>query len=148
MEIIKVNKKDLIFNNVDNVSFKSKLPLLINQYNEVIFGNCIKDSYDSEVKCIRIESYALLVETLKAFEEAIVKENSFERFNNIENELQRYLSEYFDKNEKLTFFETNELKEKRCISNTHFRKPPAYNFHKGKKNKEQEENYNLFTFEE
>lgn len=146
LEIITVEKSKLIFNDTATVDHKSKLPLLINQYNEVVLGNCIKDSYGEEVKCIRIKTDPYEFNTFTSLERYLVEENNLGRFNDIEVEIGKYLREYFSNVEVMSLF---EIRETRCITESLFIKPPAYNFDKGKKKDKdnEDEDFNLFNFE-
>lgn len=148
LEIIKKNKKDLIFYDTDIINFKSKLPLLIDSDNNVIAGNCLRNNFkeDEVIDCIVLKnSNDFIADMLYEIENEVVAENKIERFYAIENELRDFIKNENSEIEILSLF---NFKETRCITKERFIKPPPYNFKKHKKKEEVNDEITLFNFEE
>ena len=145
MQIKLIPKSLLIINDsICKLDFLPKTYLLIDENNKVLLGNSFVHLMKENIYCIIIKNHKLLEISCFEFEEEIVKENSVERINNIVNEINKYVRKYKSQQQLMSF--DFDLTEYRTIENVHFDKPPAYNFHKGKR-KEEKEEYNLFSEE-
>ena len=145
MEIIQVKKEDLKFNDLPHIKFKTTLPLLINQNNEVLLGNSIKNNYLNLVDCIKIQANNYLRYCLYNLEKTLIEENDLTRLYSFEKEIREYINcELLEVNSESLF----DYKETGFIDETRYNKPPAYNFekHNTKKNNKQEEDKNVDLF--
>lgn len=114
------------------------VPLLIDKDFNVLIGNCLrKESLFSEVNVIQIENDVFLKKVLKGVELALIAENDLKRFHTIEKEIKEYLSSQSQNYDQNDLF--NVGKETKTIEETSFFKPPDYNFSKGKRKKESDE---------
>lgn len=143
MKIELIDKNELIINeDILKLDTPLKTYLLINENNEVILGNSFIHLI-SECYCIRVKDSKVLKLSCYEFENEIVKENNKERIINIVNEVNSYIRDYMDNKKSLDF--DFDLKETRGIEDVEFIKPPAYNFEKHTKKKEENNEYNLFS---
>lgn len=145
MEILKIKKNELIFNNLPDLTFKSKLPLLINQNNEVILGNSIKNCYGEEVSCIKINCIDFLKNCLYNIENELIKENNIDRLYEIEKELMEFIEKELKKEiEQITLF---DYKERNFITEENYNHLPEYDFvkHNLIRKKGDDESVNLFS---
>ena len=142
MKIEHIPKEKLIVNHdILKLDHPLKTYLLINESNEVILGNSFIHLIDN-CYCIRVKNSNILKISCYEFENEIVKENNKERIINIVNEINSYIRNYMNKTQDLDF--ELDLKELRTIEETEFIKPPAYNFKKHTKKKNEENDFNLF----
>lgn len=144
MEIIQVKKEELKFNDLPDIDFKTTLPLLINQNNEVLLGNSIKKCYNNFVDCIRISSNNFLKKCLYNLENSLIKENNIVRLYSIEKELKEYINKELLKFDEFTLF---DYKETGFINESNYKQLPEYDFikHNLVKKKEGEEIADLFS---
>ena len=133
MKTSKIDKLWLTFNEeVPTVDFNIKVPLIVDEKDNVLMGNCLRENINAldEIDVIIIHSDPFIKQVLKDLELAFVEENSMKRFNQIEKEVQTFLA-YIVRPVAENLFEFD--REHRTIEEVEFIKPPAYNFHKGKR---------------
>lgn len=147
MQVLSRKKKDLIWYDTDTISYKPKVPILIDKDNNVLLGNSFRDSFEKEeeIKCIIINGCEYNAEALYALENSVVAEKSIERCQRIEYGIREYLRGENDTSENLSFF---DLKVTDRITPENYIQPPPYNFHKGRKNTEGDNHPTLFDYEE
>jgi len=131
IEFINILVWKLNFNlDVPCTDFKTDLPLLINEKNDVVLGNSLRKNYGmmEEVKCIIIEQDKYLEKSLLDIELAVIEENSKDRYYAIEKELKKYLSDFKNDFELISLF--NIETEKDFITEENYLDPGDYDFTK------------------
>lgn len=147
MQIVTRKKKDLVFYDTETVDYKPNIPLLIDPQNNVLVGNSVRNSFmpDEDIPCIVMDASEYDAESLYLLEDCVAKENNLERYSDINYNLKQYIANESDKSENLVFFDLKVLDR---IIPENYIKPPPYNFHKGRKEVEEDDSPTLFDFEE
>lgn len=118
------------------------IPILYTRNGIEIFSNLAKNKN----KRILIDDNEILIFALQEFERALVEENNESRLKLLEKEFNYVLN--YGNNENIGF--DLDFKEIRTLEEVEYIQPPEYNFHKGKKQKddEQEGYRGIFSVEE
>lgn len=111
------------------------LPLLVDKDERVLLGNSLRKNFEltDHVDCIIIERDDYVLKPLEELETALVKDNEVHDVKRVAQGLKKYLSS-FKEVEAMRLFDLPV--EDRFITKENFKKPPDYNFDKGKKDKE------------
>lgn len=148
MKIVVRKKKELQFYDTKTIDYRTKLPFIIDEENNVLIGNSMRDSYekDEDIECIVIKGNDYLADALYFLEDSVAAEKSVDRYRQIDSDLRRYLADEKDTSENLSFFNLQVLE---TITPETYITPPPYNFEKGRKKVNDEDtDPTLFDFEE
>ena len=132
----------LNYKEINKLPVKINVPLLIDENDNVLLGNSLKDYYRNEINinCVIIKnSLAFRLEKwLYDLETYLIEENNIERYHNIESEIQNLLklATSSDLNDNLFILS----KETRTILDVEFDKPGKFKFKSSRKKEDEDDN--------
>ena len=132
----------LNYKEVNKLPIKINVPLLIDENDNVLFGNSLKEYYKNEpnINCIIIKnSLAFRLEKwLYDLELYLIEENNVERYHNIESEIQNLIKITTSSNSNDNLFILS--KETRTILDVEFDKPGKFKFKSSRKKEDEDDN--------
>lgn len=132
MKFYRCSKSFLRWKEMNQISLKWELPILIDPEHNVVLGNSFKDSLPDTIIVTVIDNNRRdsLFEAFYKIEEAVVKEGSEERIMLIRDRVREYLRVARRKEcETMSLF---DFRERRCITPELYIEPPPYEFNKHK----------------
>lgn len=113
------------------------LPFLIDTADNVILGNSMRGLYNltDKVDCIVVQYDKYIMQPLAEIEISLMEENDRNRIKQIESELKQHFRT-FDEIEHIRLFDLPP--DDTLITEDNFKRPPDYNFEKGKRKDESE----------
>lgn len=111
-------------NDVEQSEQKRTVPLLINKKNQVVLGNCFRESFEvlDEIDCLLLDD-PFEEKVLSELERMIMLECDRHRQIQIQEEIRSFIIDLQDKTEHLTLFELP--KEDKLITKENYIKPPT-----------------------
>lgn len=148
MKFYKCSKSLLKWKELPQVSYKWKMPILVNTELEVVLGNSLKDSLSDPVFVIMMDNNQreVLYQAFESIETCIAQENSLERISLLEEEIKNYL--IIARKPAPEFEPLVVFKERECVSQENYIEPPPYNFNKHKESSQTLFNGGNLLFEE
>lgn len=130
MKFYKVNKSQLKWTEMPQVTYKWNIPILIDNEMNVIAGNSLKECLDNNILVTVCDNYdrEVLFTAIREIEIKIAEENSYERIEMIYSELYNFFKE--TRKPKIETFSLFDVKEDRFITEENYIEPPAYDFDK------------------
>lgn len=138
MKFYKMKKSSLNFTEMNQLNYKWKYPILIDESNNVYLGNSLKESLSDEVIVIIIKENQMLKDDLIYIESKIVEENSEKRIRTIENEVYNYIMatrKPIYKEEKLFHYEDKGL----ITEENYIKMENSFRKHNGRISEDEEE---------
>lgn len=144
MKIYKVKKNMLKWKEINQISFKWNLPILIDNEFNVLAGNCLNNYLSNDILVVIVNKNEVLEKNLYYIEQKVIEENSEKRFHTIYSEVLGYFNELRKPEvEQVTLFD--EIKEKGIISEDNYiLRKDSFKSHGPKKN----EDYQIYLWEE
>lgn len=122
---------------------KLDIPLLVDEKDRVLLGNSLRKNFEltEEIECIIIKTDDYMLRPLEELETALIKDNEKHDVKRVVQGLKKYLSS-FNEAEALRLFDLPA--DNNFVTEKNFKKPADYNFDKGKKSKEEDNDAGLF----
>ena len=130
MKFYRCKKSSLHWKEMDQITKKWNLPILIDTDMNVIIGNSLKDCLPEDVIVITADptDREILFNALYEIEKSVVAENDPIRLDSIQNRFREFFIEV--RRKKNTFTPLFEFKERGLITEENYIEPPPYNFNK------------------
>lgn len=135
MKFYRCNKSILKWKEIKQLQYKWTLPILVNDELEVVIGNSLKDSLPDNIIIVKMDNNQreVLFQALYDIETKIAEENSEERLNLLQVELQQFFNEV--RKPVVEYMDLFPMKEERIITPELYIEPPPYDFNKHGKGK-------------
>lgn len=135
MKFYRIQKSELKWKEMPQISYNWNLPILINTEYEVVAGNSLKDSLSDNIFVVIMDNNQreVLYQAIQDIETKIAEENNSDRINQLYIEFRDFFRDV--RKPKFETIELFDIRENRCITEELYIEPPPYDFNKHGKGK-------------